>query len=81
MAQQSVKDTILINGVIPENSCIRFVESAKNLGVEIDSLLQSLRVQRAPRVGRALHEIAACIYRSKCVFLMEIGCIVYLPLL
>ena len=39
IAPQSVKDTILVNGVITDNSCIRFVESAKNLGVEIDSLL------------------------------------------
>ena len=39
VAPPSVKAEIIISGVILENSCIRFVESAKNLGVIIDSVL------------------------------------------
>ena len=39
VAPPAVKKKIIISGVILENSCIRFVESAKNLGVMIDSFL------------------------------------------
>ena len=39
VAPPAIKEQILINGVILENSCIRFVDSAKNLGVIIDSFL------------------------------------------
>lgn len=40
VAPPSVKKQILIGGVIlDDNSCIRFVESAKNLGVILDSVL------------------------------------------
>ena len=35
----SSESRIIISGVILENSCIRFVESAKNLGLVIDSVL------------------------------------------
>ena len=39
VAPPSVKEKIKINGVILDEGCIRFVESAKNLGVVIDSML------------------------------------------
>ena len=39
VAPPAVKAEIIISGVILENSCIRFVESAKNLGLVIDSVL------------------------------------------
>ena len=39
VAPPAVKAEIIISGVILENSCIRFVESAKNLGFVIDSVL------------------------------------------
>ena len=39
IAPPAVKAKIIISGVILENSCIRFVESAKNLGFVIDSVL------------------------------------------
>ena len=39
VAPPAVKDKIEINGVIVDEGCIRFVESAKNLGVVIDSML------------------------------------------
>ena len=39
VAPPSVQAEIVISGVILENSCIRFVDSAKNLGVIIDSVL------------------------------------------
>ena len=39
VAPLSILKKIVINGVILEHACIRFVESAKNLGVVIDSLL------------------------------------------
>ena len=39
IAPPAIKEQILINGVNLENSCIRFVDSAKNLGVIIDSTL------------------------------------------
>ena len=39
VAPPAVKAEIIISGVILENSCIRFVDSAKNLGVVIDSVL------------------------------------------
>ena len=35
----SIKQKIIIGGVHLKQSCIRFVDSAKNLGVIIDSLL------------------------------------------
>ena len=39
VAPPSIQAEIVISGVILENSCIRFVDSAKNLGVVIDSVL------------------------------------------
>ena len=39
VAPPGVKERILIGGVILENCCIRFVDSAKNLGVILDSFL------------------------------------------
>ena len=39
VAPPAVRSEIIISGVILENSCIRFVESAKNLGFVIDSVL------------------------------------------
>ena len=39
VAPPAVKSQIIISGVILDNSCIRFVDSAKNLGVIIDSVL------------------------------------------
>ena len=39
VAPPSVLENIIISGVILEAACIRFVDSAKNLGVLIDSLL------------------------------------------
>ena len=39
VAPPSVQAEIIISGVILENSCIRFVDSAKNLGVIIDNVL------------------------------------------
>ena len=39
VAPPSIQAEIVISGVLLENSCIRFVESAKNLGVIIDSVL------------------------------------------
>ena len=39
IAPPAVKEKIVINGIILEESCIRFAESAKNLGVVIDSLM------------------------------------------
>jgi hypothetical protein len=39
VAPPAVKEKIIISGVILEDSCIRFVESAKNLGIIIDSTL------------------------------------------
>ena len=39
VAPPAVKEKIIISGVILEDSCIRFVESAKNLGVILDSTL------------------------------------------
>ena len=39
IAPPTIQDQITIKGVILESSCIRFVDSAKNLGVIIDSIL------------------------------------------
>ena len=39
VAPPGVKERILIGGVILDNCCIRFVDSAKNLGVMLDSVL------------------------------------------
>ena len=39
VAPPAIKKKIIISGVILNESCIRFVESAKNLGVIIDSML------------------------------------------
>ena len=39
VAPPSIQAEIVISGVLLENSCIRFVESAKNLGVIIDNVL------------------------------------------
>ena len=39
IAPPSIKEQILIHGVILENSCIRFVDSAKSLGIILDSTL------------------------------------------
>lgn len=39
VAPPAIKKKIVIGGVIIDKSCIRFVESAKNLGVMIDSML------------------------------------------
>ena len=39
VAPPSVKEKICIGGVMVEDSCIRFVESAKNLGFILDSVL------------------------------------------
>ena len=39
VAPPSIQAEIVISGVLLENSCIRFVESAKNLGIIIDSVL------------------------------------------
>ena len=39
VAPPSIKEKIIIGGVLLGESCIRFVESAKNLGVVIDSML------------------------------------------
>ena len=44
VAPPGVKEQILVGGVILDNSCIRFVESAKNLGVILDDVL-SLETQ------------------------------------
>ena len=39
VAPPSVQAEIIISGIILENSCIPFVDSAKNLGVIIDNVL------------------------------------------
>ena len=39
VAPPGVKERILVGGVILDNCCIRFVDSAKNLGVMLDSIL------------------------------------------
>ena len=39
VAPPSIKEQILIEGVMINDSCIRFVDSAKNLGVIVDSIL------------------------------------------
>ena len=39
IAPPAVKKKLIIQGVILNNSCIRFVDTAKNLGIFIDSLL------------------------------------------
>ena len=39
IAPPAVKAKIIISGVMLENSCIRFVDSAKNLGFVVDSVL------------------------------------------
>ena len=44
VAPPLVKEKVIISGVLLEDSCIRFVETAKNLGVMIDSVL-SFEVQ------------------------------------
>ena len=39
VAPPSVREKIIIGGIILDKTCIRFVDSAKNLGVVIDSML------------------------------------------
>ena len=39
VAPPSVKEKIIINGILLDDTCIRFVDSAKNLGMIIDSVL------------------------------------------
>ena len=39
VAPPSIRKMIIIGGVILDETCIRFVDSAKNLGIVIDSLL------------------------------------------
>ena len=39
VAPPSVKEKIIISGILLDDTCIRFVDSAKNLGIIIDSVL------------------------------------------
>ena len=69
VAPECVQEYILINGTFIDGKCIRFVESAKNLGVYIDSTL-SMNVQVQKVVSLCFSTIRL-LSRIKCYLTVE----------
>ena len=69
VAPESIQEFILINGTFIDGKCIRFVNSAKNLGVYIDSTL-SMNVQVQKVVSSCFNTIRL-LSRIKCYLTLE----------
>ena len=69
VAPESIKQEIVINGTFLNGQCIRFVDSAKNLGVYLDSIL-SLDVQ-VQKVVASCFSTIRLLSRIKCFLTSE----------
>ena len=59
VAPPSIKSEILINGTFINGTCIRFVDSAKNLGIIMDSELSfDIQIQKL---------VSSCFYTIRCI--------------
>ena len=57
IAPPSVQKQIVIRGVFLEGTCIRFVDSAKNLGVLLDNVLSfENQVNKLSKASRATYQ-------------------------